>query len=955
MGPRRVPWRDWHEWEGVRLGLTGSDPSALRASLARVAVWRRRGRVPHAADATAALLEARLHDAGVPGAPGPHLSREMLRLAYAAALIRTVNGAVDPSQKGKFAAPVSSLARKIGLPTVLVDIRMEASHQELPTLELLRHGSERALQWLFERYWAAQRAALDAARDAAVNAASALVDAEARRREKAENVSRRSVQNRGVASLKKRRAPSEKAPEPSRATKRRRAKGEERRRSRSRGRRGGGDESPSSSPRGGGDASSSASSSDADAESDAPEDDAKSAKRDALNAMHAAVAREDTLACVDALVSVGVRIAEGEESRPAGDRDSKPDDSREGPESDPPDASIRPTMDDWGATATRLKKRWPFLHEELLLEATNRALDASVAVPPRRRAALCEVAARAAAVLGESGENDPAAENNPARVILLAAAAAAEEGAEEGASKPPKPGGKSAAEGEPSAALPSLASRRRALIWHCLRLALLAARRGAGAAKVAAALASVAPGAGRKFRDAVLRRLRAFEAEAERREKGKGKDEKGGGGGGGEEEGGDDDAFDAALDAEDAALLEAARELRGGGGGGGGGGGSKSASKKRSSKRSTRTNDVGGLSEDGAVKGGEVRVLRDDEGVVRAGKFTLARDWTPCAVGDLPAHLRGDAGGGGGDGGGEILEDPLLATAADPGVGVPGAATASEEDLRRGAAVAAKADLPWGAPGVPPLFDFAALPGGDALVGFGVAVAGVNYAVGAPFVDATRRVLPEYGGGFFESAERIDVGGGDVEFGGGGGAGSERAAREAAVVLPDPGVVLRGPSRTFARDAATRDPRSAPSSAAPSAAFERAAAAGRGVAADAETGAVVLLVDPDDDRTTEELDDEDEGGIDDYEERRREMDEVDDMEEWRRQEEEEEEEEEEEGEEDREAEAEAESGAAGRGADAAADADARGDALSVRAGGVEVRLTAADRDAVASDAAKFLM
>ena len=42
-------------------------------------------------------------------------------------------------------------------------------------------------------------------------------------------------------------------------------------------------------------------------------------------------------------------------------------------------------------------------------------------------------------------------------------------------------------------------------------------------------------------------------------------------------------------------------------------------------------------------------------------------------------------------------------------------------------------------------------------------------------------------------------------------------------------------------------------------------------------------------------------------------------------------------------------------ADAAADADARGDALSVRAGGVEVRLTAADRDAVASDAAKFLM
>ena len=442
MGPRRVPWRDWHEWEGVRLGLTGSDPSALRASLARVAVWRRRGRVPHAADATAALLEARL--------PTP-ASRAPPHLRARCSAWRTPRRSSARStgrwtrRRRAFAAPVSLAARNRP-PTVLVDIRMEASHQELPTLELLRHGSERALQWLFERYWAAQRAALDAARDAAVNAASALVDAEARRREKAENVSRRSVQNRGVAaSLKKRRAPSEKAPEPSRATKRRRAKGEERRRSRSRGRRGGGDESPSSSS-----SPSDADDSDADAESDAPEDDAKSAKRDALNAMHAAVAREDTLACVDALVSVGVRIAEGEESRPAEDRDSKPEDSKEGPESDPPDASIRPTMDDWGATATRLKKRWPFLHEELLLEATNRALDASVAVPPRRRAALCEVAARAAAVLGESARTIP--RRRPGESHPAAAAAAAEEGAEEGASKPRNPAGKARPRANPSAA-----------------------------------------------------------------------------------------------------------------------------------------------------------------------------------------------------------------------------------------------------------------------------------------------------------------------------------------------------------------------------------------------------------------------------------------------------------------------------------------------------------------------
>ena len=60
-------------------------------------------------------------------------------------LVRMVNGAVDPSQNGKYAAPVMTLAKKIGIPVVLVDIRMEASHQELPSLALLRHGGSPAV------------------------------------------------------------------------------------------------------------------------------------------------------------------------------------------------------------------------------------------------------------------------------------------------------------------------------------------------------------------------------------------------------------------------------------------------------------------------------------------------------------------------------------------------------------------------------------------------------------------------------------------------------------------------------------------------------------------------------------------------------------------------------------------------------------------------------------------
>ena len=70
MGTRRVPWRDWDEWEEVRVGLTGLDRTARDAALRAVDGWRRRGRVPHAIDVTAQLMEARTHDRGVPGSQG---------------------------------------------------------------------------------------------------------------------------------------------------------------------------------------------------------------------------------------------------------------------------------------------------------------------------------------------------------------------------------------------------------------------------------------------------------------------------------------------------------------------------------------------------------------------------------------------------------------------------------------------------------------------------------------------------------------------------------------------------------------------------------------------------------------------------------------------------------------------------------------------------------------------
>ena len=61
------------------------------------------------------------------------------------------------SQKGKFARSVAAVAAELGLPRLLVDVRHEATHNDLPGLPLLRVAAELATAWLREHYWAAQR------------------------------------------------------------------------------------------------------------------------------------------------------------------------------------------------------------------------------------------------------------------------------------------------------------------------------------------------------------------------------------------------------------------------------------------------------------------------------------------------------------------------------------------------------------------------------------------------------------------------------------------------------------------------------------------------------------------------------------------------------------------------------------------------------------------------------
>jgi ribosomal biogenesis protein LAS1 len=76
-----------------------------------------------------------------------------VRQSYAAALIRLVNGLVDPLQQGPYARSIASIAAQLGLPAWLVELRHAATHEDLPSLELLREAAKESLTWLLHHYF----------------------------------------------------------------------------------------------------------------------------------------------------------------------------------------------------------------------------------------------------------------------------------------------------------------------------------------------------------------------------------------------------------------------------------------------------------------------------------------------------------------------------------------------------------------------------------------------------------------------------------------------------------------------------------------------------------------------------------------------------------------------------------------------------------------------------------
>ncbi|CAH0480830.1 unnamed protein product [Peronospora belbahrii] len=155
-----VPWLNWTEWQDVYMWLFHTDLYIQERGVSRVTSWRSRAQLPVAINATAQLVELQLHESMAQHhhhAIGVSSRSYMeLCLLYSNIIVRCVNGLVDGSQKGAYALAVSTLAQRIGIPLWIVDLRHESTHNQLPSLPVLRFAACHLLSWLKVNYWEAQ-------------------------------------------------------------------------------------------------------------------------------------------------------------------------------------------------------------------------------------------------------------------------------------------------------------------------------------------------------------------------------------------------------------------------------------------------------------------------------------------------------------------------------------------------------------------------------------------------------------------------------------------------------------------------------------------------------------------------------------------------------------------------------------------------------------------------------
>jgi Las1-like len=142
----------------VYRALSSGDITDKRRALNVIEVWKSRGRIPVAIEGTYNIVGVMLRDSYFHPNSELAASDDELRSLYSIHIIRAVNAVVDIAQKGAVAMSVEGLAKSLGIPGWVVELRHEATHgPKLPPLSSLRLAADHLLSSFFlPQYWQAQ-------------------------------------------------------------------------------------------------------------------------------------------------------------------------------------------------------------------------------------------------------------------------------------------------------------------------------------------------------------------------------------------------------------------------------------------------------------------------------------------------------------------------------------------------------------------------------------------------------------------------------------------------------------------------------------------------------------------------------------------------------------------------------------------------------------------------------
>ncbi|XP_022081634.1 ribosomal biogenesis protein LAS1L-like [Acanthaster planci] len=148
---RVVGWKNKREFEDVYECLYDVSAERKHDGLGKINAWKCRlaDKMSVAIECTATLVEATLMDEN-------ETEPSRLQLIYCMAVIRFVNLITGFLQTKAQSQPVVSLAKEIGLPEWLVELRHDATHKHLPPLATLRRAARTGLAWLRENFWEKQ-------------------------------------------------------------------------------------------------------------------------------------------------------------------------------------------------------------------------------------------------------------------------------------------------------------------------------------------------------------------------------------------------------------------------------------------------------------------------------------------------------------------------------------------------------------------------------------------------------------------------------------------------------------------------------------------------------------------------------------------------------------------------------------------------------------------------------